>query len=134
MSTSSTVTSNSWIFPLNTYAVYYTKDQSTLLGDATTLNTTALKSIECYCFERDKWIKGISPPLLAISGHMDDIGVVSICLASRCKNCARKQFKSLWSKGNGMTNAISVEKLIGKKLQRCCNTLTDKSVVFWKLS
>ncbi|KAK2583127.1 hypothetical protein KPH14_009152 [Odynerus spinipes] len=43
--------------------------QLLIIGGVTTVYMKTLSSVECYCCEQGKWIKGVSPLPYAISGH-----------------------------------------------------------------
>ncbi|XP_015176367.1 PREDICTED: uncharacterized protein LOC107066343 [Polistes dominula] len=43
--------------------------QLLIIGGVTTVFMKTLSSVECYCCEQGKWIKGVSPLPYAISGH-----------------------------------------------------------------
>ncbi|XP_063983605.1 uncharacterized protein LOC135165826 isoform X1 [Diachasmimorpha longicaudata] len=44
-------------------------DQLIIIGGLTTIFMKTLKTIECFCFERSKWIRGVTSLPHAVSGH-----------------------------------------------------------------
>lgn len=57
------------LIPRHGHSVAYLGTQILIIGGVTTVYMRALSNTECYCCERNTWVRGLSPLPTTLSGH-----------------------------------------------------------------